>query len=143
MFTAPAATSALKPVEIEGHLLVIEPSEYIPSMVTSMGESDAIRCTVHDITDKETHTDILWFSKVLVKTLKSREGERVLAVMAKGLAKPGQSAPWILQDATGDAKAVKAATDYLNNRTAASMKSPSDEDSALAEALKNLDDITA
>jgi hypothetical protein len=39
----------------------------------------------------------------------------VLAVLGKGTAKPGQSAPWILVDATTDADCVTAATAYLDS----------------------------
>jgi hypothetical protein len=63
--------------------------------------------------------------------------------MTKGTAKPGQAAPWVLADASQDAKAVKAATAYLTALTANSMTAPKGEDSALAAALDNLADITA
>jgi hypothetical protein len=46
--------------------------------------------------------------------LKGRVGQKVLAVLGKGTAKPGQSAPWILVDATTDSDCVKAATTYLD-----------------------------
>jgi len=143
MFEAPAAGSTLKPADVEGHLLIVEPVEYIANMATAMGESDAIKCNVHDVNAGEYHEGILWFSKVLVSSMKPKVGKRLLGVMGKGVAKPGQSAPWMLQDATQDEKLVKAATDYLNKATAATMASPKGEDAALAAALDNLSDITA
>lgn len=112
-FSAPAAGSVLKPAEIENHLLVVEPVEYIESMATQMGNSDAVRCTVHDITTKSTHSEVLWFSTVLVGSLRSRIGAKVLGVMGKGEAKPGQTAPWILKDASGEPAAIEAAKAYL------------------------------
>jgi hypothetical protein len=80
-----------------------------------MGDKDAVRVTIHDITDTATYEDVLWFPKVLVGSLKGRIGQKVLAVLGKGTAKPGQSAPWILVDATTDNDCVKAATAYLDS----------------------------
>jgi hypothetical protein len=117
VFTAPAAGggSDVRPADLEGHLLVVEPLEYVASIPTSMGDKDAVRVTIHDITDTETYEDVLWFPKVLVGSLKGRVGQKVLAVLGKGTAKPGQSAPWILIDATTDDDCVKAATAYLDS----------------------------
>lgn len=126
MFTAPATSGGadVKPADLEGHLLVIEVAEFVPSVTTSYGEADAIRATVHDITTQDTYEDVLWFPKVLVGSLKARVGERVLAVMGKGTAKPGQSAPWVLTDATGEPELVAAATAYITGQAASSMKAP-------------------
>jgi hypothetical protein len=103
VFAAPAAGggSDVRPADLEGHLLVVEPLEYVASIPTSMGDKDAVRVTIHDITDTATYEDVLWFPKVL-------------AVLGKGTAKPGQSAPWILVDATTDNDCVQAATTYLD-----------------------------
>jgi hypothetical protein len=125
--------TVLKPADIEGHLLVVEPVEFIERMTTSLGESDAVSVTVHDITAQESHESVLWFSRVLVSSLKGRIGEKVLAVMGKGDAKPGQSAPWILKDASSEPKAVKAATDYLVKNLADQM-SPTAADPANLDA---------
>jgi hypothetical protein len=117
VFAAPAAGggSDVRPADLEGHLLIVEPLEYVASIPTSMGDKDAVRVTIHDITDTATFEDVLWFPKVLVGSLKGRIGQKVLAVLGKGTAKPGQSAPWILVDATTDADCVKAATAYLDS----------------------------
>ncbi len=40
-------------------------------------------------------------------------GEKVLARIGQGTAKPGKSAPWILVDATGDADAVAKANAFI------------------------------
>ena len=117
VFTAPAAGggSDVRPADLEGHLLIVEPQEYCESIPTSMGDKDAVRVTIHDVTESTTHEDVLWFPKVLVGSLKGRIGQKVLAVLGKGTAKPGQSAPWVLIDATTEADAVKAATAYLDS----------------------------
>lgn len=116
-FSAPAGGgSILKPADLEGHLLVVEPEEFIENMPTAMGASDAIRVTVHDVTASQTTEGVLWFNKVLTSGLKARIGAKVLGVMGTGTAKPGQSPPWILIDASGEPEAVKAATAYLTGR---------------------------
>ena len=117
MFPPPAAGggSDVRPADLEGHLLIVEPQEYCESIPTSMGDKDAVRVTIHDVTESTTHEDVLWFPKVLVGSLKGRIGQKVLAVLGKGTAKPGQSAPWVLIDATTEADAVKAATAYLDS----------------------------
>ena len=117
VFTAPAAGggSDVRPADLEGHLLIVEPQEYCESIPTSMGDKDAVRVTIHDVTESATHEDVLWFPKVLVGSLKGRIGQKVLAVLGKGTAKPGQSAPWVLIDASTEADAVKAATAYLES----------------------------
>lgn len=126
-FSAPAAPTSgdiCKPADVEGHLLVIEPSEWLADMKTQMGETDAIRVTVHDINAQQTYTDVLWFSVGLKASLRSMIGQQVLAVMGKGTAKPGQSAPWTLVDASGNEDAVKAATAYLTSRQSESFTAP-------------------
>jgi hypothetical protein len=63
--------------------------------------------------------------------------------MGKGVAKAGQSAPWILMDASGEESAVKAATAYLTGQVEATITAPaSSTDSALSAALGNLSGIT-
>lgn len=147
MFDAPTTGTSISPVDVENHVLVVEPIEFCPKVTTAFGESDAVRFTVHDITDQTTYTDVLWFSKALVGMGQRNIGKRLLGVMGKGEAKPGQSAPWILIDATGNETAVQAATVYLNSQTAATIAAPVQEpkaesapagNSTLDAALANL-----
>lgn len=143
-FDAPSqGGGSLKPADVEGHLLVVEPSEYVAAIATSFGEKDAVRVTVHDITDSETYQDVLLFGTALIGSLKSQVGKRVLGVMTKGTAKPGQAAPWVLEDATGNAKAVKAATAYLIGKQGYPWRGASADTSALDAALENLAGISA
>jgi hypothetical protein len=139
MFTAPGASSSsdVKPADLEGHLLVVEPLEYVENIPTSMGEKDAVRVTVHDISEQMSYEDILWFPRVLVGSLKGRIGQKVLAVLGKGTAKPGQSAPWLLIDATTQGDAVQAATAYMNGLTAAGFTTAEPAVQELAEQSKN------
>jgi hypothetical protein len=146
VFASPAAGggSDVRPADLEGHLLVVEPQEYVASMPTAYGDKDAIRVTIHDITDATTYENMLWFPSVLVGSLKSRVGEKVLAVLGKGDAKPGQAPPWILVDAVPDPDCVQAATAYLDS-IGASQADPEIEqvakdsgNPALAAALNKL-----
>jgi hypothetical protein len=138
-FSAPILTgSVLKPAEVENHLLVVIAKEFRPDVTTTLGLTDAVLVDVHDITDGETHSDVMWFSKVLVSSLKDRMGQKVLAVMGKGNAKPGQSAPWLLKDASGEPKAVEAATAYLTGQVAAQIAAP-----AAAAPVAGGDDLMA
>jgi len=148
MFVSPSAANgdSIKPSDVEGHLLVVEPIEYIASMATSFGDTDAVRINVHDINAQATYESVLWFSGGLVGSLKGRVGQKVLGTMGKGTAKPGMSAPWILQDASGNDKAVAAATAYLTGQVAAQLTEPAAPApsakptmSALDAALANLE----
>lgn len=141
-FAPISAGGSLKPADIEGHLLVVEPTEYVPEIATAMGTSDAIRVNVHDLTDQETSSNVLWFSKVLVSSLRPLIGQQILAVMGKGTAKPGQSAPWMLHDASEEADAVKAANDYIASAPASSEPDTVDPKEGLANALKGLPGAT-
>ena len=146
-FAAPGTGGSgdtLAPADVEGHVLVVEPQEYIASMATTFGDKDAIRVTVHDISAQATAHDVLWFPGGLIGALKGRIGQRVLGVMSRGTAKAGQSAPWILVDASGNDAAVAAATAYLTGQVAASITAPAPAaapvaaPSALDAALGNL-----
>lgn len=129
MFDAPSSGgSGVKPADLEGHVLVVEPLEYVPNISTSFGEKDAIRCNVHDITDKQSHEDTLFFGTALIGSFKKDIGKRLLGKLGKGEAKPGQSAPWVLVDLTGNEKAVAAATKYMNERTKSTLAAPSSKD---------------
>ena len=147
-FSAPSSGggSSVTVAELEGHLVVVEPLEYVPAMPTSFGEKDALRVNVHDITAQESHEDVLFFGRALIGSLKSQVDKKVLGVIGKGVAKPGQAAPWILTDASTVPEAVQAATAYLTGQVAASMSAPAAPEptpapaggDALAAALGNL-----
>jgi hypothetical protein len=112
-FASPASNAQLAPSDVLGHLLLIKPLSLEANVPTSYGESDAIRCDVADLTTGLLHENVLWFPRVLVSSLQTRIGQMVLAAMGQGQAKPGQSAPWILQDAANDPGAVNAAQAWL------------------------------
>lgn len=121
MFTAPTASNAdnIKVADLNGHLLIITPTEYKTGIQTVHGESDAVECHLVDLDTGLTHESILFFNVALKSALKQKIGEKVLAKIGQGLAKPGKSAPWILVDATGDADAVAKANAHIGNAGAA------------------------
>lgn len=109
-YAAPAAGGdGWTPAGSEGHLLIIEPQSHEHDIVTQFGSKDAIRATVHDIDTGETFDDSLIFPGGLIGALKARIGQKVLARLGRGVAKPGQAPPWQLVDASGDAAAVAQA----------------------------------
>jgi hypothetical protein len=55
----------------------------------------------------------LFFNVALKNALKAKVGQKVLARIGQGTAKPGKSAPWILNDATGDVAAVAKANAFI------------------------------
>ena len=123
-FAAPAAASGLEMKELLGHLVVIDVAKLEEGINTTLGVRDAIRGTVHDVTAGETHEDVLIWGKVLIGSLRSRIGQRVLAEVGQGNAKPGQNAPWVLNDMSGNAGAVKDATAYLTGAVAKTLAAP-------------------
>lgn len=125
MFTSPgAAGGGWSVADAEGHLVIVEVHSLEKDIPTSLGDKDAIKATVHDITDQETYEDTLIFPRVLIGSLKSRIGDKVLGTIGKGVAKPGQNAPWLLFDAASDPASVDAATKYLTGQVAATITSP-------------------
>lgn len=142
-YAAPSASGDLwSAKESLGHLCVFDVQSYEEGISTALGEKDAIKATIHDIDAGETYTDALVFPRVLIGNLKRHVGGKVLARVGQGDAKPGQSAPWILLDASGDAAAVKAAQDYESKRSAGAYASPA-ESSAPAVDQVDADAIAA
>jgi hypothetical protein len=111
---APASSGDSFPVaEAHNHALIIKPTEHIASMTTVHGESAAIKVDVVDLTTGIYHGDVLWFPKVIVGTLSGQVGKLVLAMVGQGEAKPGKSAPWVLQSLTENAEIVAAAEAWI------------------------------
>jgi len=126
-FTPPATNSGdyVKMADLNGHLCIFTPVEFIDSITTAMGETQAIKATVVDLDTNEEHEDVLLFNKAIITSLKANIGAQVLARVGQGIAKPGKSAPWILNDATTDSVAVTKATTYLAAKATAGLVIPS------------------
>jgi hypothetical protein len=113
-FSAPSSsTESVKVADLAGFLLIIEPIEYKVGIQTVHGETDAIEVNLVDLDNSKTYNNVLFFNVALKNALKAKVGQKVLARIGQGVAKPGKSAPWILNDATGDAAAVAKANAFI------------------------------
>ncbi len=83
------------------------------SIPTVHGDADAIGVRINDLDTGFNHESVLFFNVALKNALKTKIGQKVLARIGQGTAKPGKSAPWILVDATGDADAVAKANAFI------------------------------
>lgn len=120
-FASPAAAGGgIQWVDVKGSLVLIEVLSVETGINTSFGATDAVRANVSVVDgDKkgERFDDTLIFPKVLQGQLKSRIGQKVLGRVTQGQAKPGQSAPWMLADASE--ADIKLGTEFLSNSLAA------------------------
>lgn len=124
-FAAPSTQSeSVKVADLAGHLLIITPTEYKVGIETVHGKAEAVEVEVINLDTKQTHSSLLWFNVALRNALKNKIGQKVLARIGQGAAKPGKSAPWILIDATGDANAVAIANAYLTSAPAPAIATP-------------------
>lgn len=116
-FVAPNNNTSdiVKVADLANHLLIISPMEYKTGIPTVHGEAEAIEVNIIDLDTNKEHSSLLWFNVALRNALKSKTGQKVLARIGQGTAKPGKSAPWILIDATGDASALAKANAYLGS----------------------------
>lgn len=124
-FAAPSnATESVKVADLANHLLIISPVEYKTGIPTVHGDAEAIEVNVIDLDTNQEHSSLLWFNVALRNALKTKTGQKVLARIGQGTAKPGKSAPWILIDATSDAAAVAKANAYLGSAPAKAAAAP-------------------
>lgn len=128
-FATPAAPSGgLDYNEINRSLLlvqVITVEDHVPTVHTKPGEkSPAVRGNVTVLDGAkagESYEDTLIFPKVLQSQLRGRVGQLVLGRLTQGMAKPGQSAPWQLAEATPEDIAV--ADNHMRKAAASSVQS--------------------
>jgi hypothetical protein len=110
MFKDPSSGGDKFPLEdLKGALLLISVHELVPEMQTSFGPATPIRADVAVLDGArkgEVFTDALLFGKLLQAALRGSVGEMVIGRLGRGIAKAGQSAPWILEAATDADKAV-------------------------------------
>ena len=113
-YVAPSEPSGgLNYTELEGSLLLIKVHGVEADVRTVFSTpgvaSPAVRADVSvlDGTHRgETLEDTLIFPKMLQVQLKTRVGQLVLGRLERGVAKPGQSAPWRLSAATKEDEQV-------------------------------------
>lgn len=120
MFSQPSAPSGgVNWSDHKGKLLLVEPLSFEPGIKTSFGDADAVKANVYAIEADEAFEDTLIFPKLLVSQTKGQIGAKVLGRLGQGQAKPGQSAPWLLEEATADD--IAKAEEWVKARAASSV----------------------
>jgi hypothetical protein len=119
LFDAPS--TGVKLTEFEGALLLLRPTEEQKGINTAYGLADAISADVTVLDGKDAgqeHPGVLIFQKALQGQLRQKigTGRFVLGRLGRGIAKPGQSAPWILTSPT-DADQQTARAHLARNDT--------------------------
>lgn len=87
----------------KGSLLIIEPQSFETGIQTSFGIADAVKADVYVLNgpdNADEYRETLVFPKLLASQLKNQIGNKVVGRLSQGAAKPGQSAPWLLEEAT-------------------------------------------
>lgn len=135
-FATPAAASGgIDLKSLLGALLIIEPHASEDGIQTVHGPSTAVRATVHVVDGpqaNEVFEDALLFPKVLQGQLKSRIGQKVLGRLGQGVAKPGQSAPWVMQEA--EPADIQTGTEYLNRLQSGQFAAPATQQQPAQQA---------
>jgi hypothetical protein len=101
--SAPRSGDKLDLANMKGRLLHIAVQDVVRDIDTTFGKSDAVRATVAILDGDQKGTvleDVLFFPRVLRSQLEQALGQTVLARLGQGTAKPGKSAPWILEAAS-------------------------------------------
>lgn len=122
MFDGPGSANGISWADMENHLLLIKPLEKNVQVNTSFGDSTAVRADVVVLDGANSPggvNDTLIFPKMLQGQVggNAGSGRYNLGRLGKGVAKPGQSAPWMLADPTDEDKATARA--YLAAQTQA------------------------
>jgi hypothetical protein len=102
-FSRPASATGIQWNDHKGKLLLVEPKSYETGIATSLGEKDAVRADVTIVdgpSGPEEYVDTLIFPRALIAQTRSLIGEKVLGRLGQGQAKPGQNAPWRIDDPT-------------------------------------------
>lgn len=144
MFQQPSAGGdQVKVNELIGSLALIYVHEFRQGISTVNGPSDAVTVDLHVLQGPkagESYENTLIFQKVLIGSLKGAVGgEPVLARIGQGVAKPGQSAPYVLQPHTASDAAV--ATAWIQSRMTA-VQQPAPAPPAAANGTLAIDPST-
>lgn len=129
-FASPASSVGINYSEVLNSLLLIEVIGLETAIPTSLGDKDAVRANVYVLDGAGTgdeYEDVLIFPRVLISQLRPRIGQKVLARLTQGQAKPGQNPPWKLAEATSHDQGI--AQRWLNQRNKPQAPaSPQDDD---------------
>jgi len=110
--SAPTSGDKLDLKALNGQLLHITVGNVVKGIETSFGVTDAIQADIVVLSGDqkgEELTDTLIFPKVLQSQLAQHVGAAdpvILARLGQGIAKPGKSAPWVLNPPTAEDLAV-------------------------------------
>lgn len=113
-FASPATANGIKWNDVHKSLVIVDVLSLEKDLNTAFGTSDAVRANIAVIDGEqkgETYEDCLIFPKGLQSQLKSKIGQKVIGRVTQGQAKAGQSAPWLLAEATEADR--KAGMNYL------------------------------
>lgn len=119
-FNKPSTATGIEWKDYKGDLLLIKVHGFEASIPTVHGESSAVRADVivlDGASKGEEFKDTLVFPKVLQSQIKPSIGGMVLGRLGQGQKKPGQSAPWVLAEATDADRQI--GLDYLAANTEA------------------------
>ena len=111
-FASPASATGIEWATLKGALLMIHVTEVVKDIQTSYGVTDAVRATVTPVDGESAgaaYEDTLVFPRALKAQLAPNVGKTVLGRLGQGQAKPGQSAPWLLTEASADDQKTAAA----------------------------------
>lgn len=114
----------LDPVDINGHVMVVCPTEFVPhtqTKHTKPGEqSPSIRVNVAILSQNAEggghpiFRGVLWFNVKLYNGLKRQIGETVLGRMTQGVGTQGNNPPWQLENMLTDPQWAAYAEQWLN-----------------------------
>jgi hypothetical protein len=103
--------------DLLGELVLFTPTEYVEEVQTDFGTKDAVVTDLVVLSQNGAeYQDVMIFQGSLIGQLKRKiqGGRKLLGVIAKGEAKKGQNAPYILAAPTDEQK--QAARDFLAGR---------------------------
>jgi hypothetical protein len=117
-FNKPATASGLDLKALHGALLLIRPIRVETDIATSLGPKDAVVADVHVLDGQhngQVFREALIWPRVLQGQLRPQigSGDPTLGRLAQGVAKKGQSPPWVLADP--DEADEKVAVAYLGD----------------------------
>lgn len=122
--------------DLLGELVLFTPTEYIEEVKTDFGDKDAVMTDIVVLSQGGVeYEDAMIFQGSLIGALKRKipTGRKLLGVVAKGEAKKGQNAPYILEAPTDEQKQI--ARNYLAGLTIEAATSAEPEDPFAVKSL--------
>lgn len=114
-FNAPGKADYFEIKKYVGALALIAVNEYLPAFTTTMGVSKAVKAKVAILDGPyagDVYPDAMFFGKKIVPQMSGQIGSVMLGRIGQGQARPGQSAPYQLDDFTPED--AKLANDWVD-----------------------------